>query len=343
MHTTTTAADRFGRASAWRATPVLLLAGVACVVVAMTCGGCSGPDTAADAPVVENTPAPPPPPTPKRRQVLCVGIDRFADGEIPPNLTAAGDAVAMADLLGRAAPGTEVRTTVLVDGQATREAIGAAVSDMAARSSERFDDTLLVFVATHGAAARLPGGPKSPVGPTRLFLVATDTESLQWRDTGFPVSAFSELWQCDAERVVVLLDCAFGSRSRSVTHSAVDPAHVRNVLREFDEAIRNEEHPARALVLGAGINEPIHLDSRGRSTFAAALLEGLLGEADGDADGVVQLRELVGFLGTRTGDTVSPIRVVADLSAGSIETGLVGDGASAGASGADGLAGPDSD
>ena len=220
--------------------------------------------------------------------------------------------------------GETADVTLLSDDEATRDAITGAIADLVGRSTERFDDTIVVYVATHGAAAKLPSGPWSPVSPMKAFLLAHDTERADVLNSGLGLEIFQPLWDSEAERVIVILDAAFTGSARSVTGRTIDGGHVQHIINEQTKAIANDNQPARALVFGADINDPIRIDPMGRSSFAVALLEGLGGAGDQNGDGNVLLAELINFVFDRVQNPpdspdvtpLSPIRVVADQSAG---------------------------
>ena len=290
----------------------LVTMALAVLLVAMP--GCGSTPPPAPPPP-ENAPPPPPPP-PARRIVLSVGVDRFASDRIPPNLAAVKDATDVAEALGRAGNAMVV-TRTLMDEQATKAALEEQLQQIATMCDDRFDDTVIVYLATCGAPVSMPSGPKIPVGPTRLFIALSDANPDDLRESCLPVDALATLWKCQAERVIVLLDCGFGRESRSIGLSAIDPAHVENLVERHTADITGGPFAARALVFGTEMNQPVRTDMEGRSTFATTLLGALGGAADANHDERVTLKEAVSLISQRTGNEVSPIRVlIGDLSTG---------------------------
>ncbi|MGE0431428.1 MAG: hypothetical protein AB7K09_09330 [Planctomycetota bacterium] len=265
----------------------------------------------------DNTPAPQAPP-PTRRIILTVGVDQYQSPLIPPNLAATLDASAVGDALARGSDSVVRRS--LTDAQATTAGVTAALQEIAALTSERFDDTVIVYIASCGAPVSMPSGARSPVGPTRLFVALTDADPANLRESALSLDALNVLWKCKAERVVVFLDCAFGRESRSVGLERIDPAHVQNLVEIHTADISSGPYPARALVFGTDFNLPLRTDVQGRSTFATTLAEALGGAADGNHDKHVTLQEAVTFVieqSNAAGSAVNPVRVIADLSSGS--------------------------
>jgi len=141
-----------------------------------------------------------------RLHIVAVGINRYADAGL--NLKfASRDAKAVADLFARRGKSLyeKVNLTLLVDDQATKTAIRAALKAEAAQT--RPQDTLLVFLAGHGAMV----GQRYFFVPFDLRKQSSRLED-DLRQQGLPADEISDcLGTAKALKRVLILDtCASG-------------------------------------------------------------------------------------------------------------------------------------
>jgi hypothetical protein len=234
---------------------------------------------------------------------LVVGIDRY---EVVPNLrSAVADANAIASALETTHGFEVVRLTSADD--TTKAAIAAAISDLDERLTKcglaPIQRRLLVYFAGHGVA--LDTGDSGPQG----FLLPCDTRpdelatmlSMQW--------VHDQLAALDCGHLLLVLDCCFAGSFRWST--------TRNIARASERLFplrlsRYVEQPARQVFSSAAYDQRA-LDSDAsfalgqrdddsechtHSPFAAALLEGLAGDADDSGpdqkpDGLITTTELL--------------------------------------------------
>ncbi|BCJ41045.1 hypothetical protein Aiant_17020 [Actinoplanes ianthinogenes] len=158
---------------------------------------------------------------------LLVGIDRYQSPDIPSLHGCANDVrAAAAQLTADAAPGCRVHTRMLLDGEATRAAVVAAIGAHLGRAGEA--DTALFWFAGHGSAAAVPAWAwfREPTGMLQT-LVCADS-----RTPGVP-----DLWD---KELSVLLDVI----AERAGHVAVvlDSCHADGATRE----LADQEPAARA-------------------------------------------------------------------------------------------------
>ncbi|GAA4588338.1 hypothetical protein BJY16_008531 [Actinoplanes octamycinicus] len=158
---------------------------------------------------------------------LLVGIDRYRSPDIPPLHGCANDVrAAAAQLTIDAAPGCRVHTRLLLDDDATRAAVIAAIRAHLGRAGR--DDTALLWFAGHGSAAPVPDWAwfREPTGRLQT-LVCADS-----RTPGVP-----DLWD---KELSVLLDVV-AERARHVA-VVLDSCHADGATRE----LLGQEPAARA-------------------------------------------------------------------------------------------------
>lgn len=214
-----------------------------------------------------------------RQYALMIGIDDYADPQIPDLSLCERDARALYDLLttqGVAAVAPE-NATLLVGKDATTTNVRRA---LLALRDVPVDATVFVYFSGHGAKAG-----------NEAFWVTQDAELDALPATGFPdrdVRAFIK--EIPAQRVVVMIDACYAA--------ATVKGGQKSIL-DFDDVLNRFTGKGVAYLMAAGSGEEaIEAADLEHSVFTHYLLEGLRGraDADGNADGVVALPELTNYI-----------------------------------------------
>jgi len=209
--------------------------------------------------------------------VIAAGVDVYADAKVPPLGLAVRDARKMHETLtGLAGVAVnEATSRLMVDGEATRDAVLAAAGKAA--DASRPGDNVVFFFAGHGL--RGPDGRfYLGLGQTRLADVAST--ALAWADLAAVLARARG-------RVTVLLDaCHSGIAGTSFSASNDDAV---DTLREtipagltILSAAKGREYSAEMTRLGGGV-------------FTVALVEALTVErerTDSNGNGVIEVSEL---------------------------------------------------
>lgn len=216
---------------------------------------------------------------------LVVGIDGY---KAWPRLNhAVADARAVRDALLQIGWKAENIITLL-DGEATRERILAAMGDELAdgRRVAR-EDRVLVFFAGHGLTRKLPSGRN--LG----YIVPVDAGTKNAQADAISMTNFQDASEAiPAKHVFFVMDACYGGLALTRSASA-GPAGDRR--KYFLEVTRRG---AREVLTAGGADEPVADNGPGgHSIFTWTLLQGLGGKADLDSDGAVTATELAAYVG----------------------------------------------
>jgi uncharacterized caspase-like protein len=217
-----------------------------------------------------------------RRVALVVGIDAYDDPALNDLAFAAKDASDLAAVLQNPAHGGyDVVSAVL--GTVTKRAFYSALDAVSAGLQR--DDTLVVYVAGHGTLELGNEG-------TALYLLPTDGWLASVEETGIPVDALSEAIEAlPARRKVLVLDSCYSGSGRSV---------LRPDVRTRLDGLRGPIPPPAALhmsafsahLYAAAVQQPAIEDPQLQNgVYTHFLVEGLIGAADADEDGLVEVME----------------------------------------------------
>ena len=233
----------------------------------------------------------PPPKLAGAAWAVVIGISRFSvkTGSPPALPIAAFDAKEMAEAL-KLHGFKEENIRLLIDERATVEQIRTALGDFTAKAKP--EDLLLVYWSTQGL--------HDPASPDKVYLAASDTQSLHLSDTAMDVSELQ-----------LLLERAVRSRHTLLFFDAEHPLGSdwgfqgkpivnTHLLNLFDDQLGRS-----VLVAGTSAGS-----ESGRSVFSTAVIEGLAGKADLDQNHVVTAREISDYViervKTATGGTQTP-------------------------------------
>ena len=217
--------------------------------------------------------------------LLSIGVSRYRQADF--NLQfAADDARAIATTLQRQGAGplySDAHTLVLTDEEVTRESILDSLERFLGRAGP--DDVAVIFVAGHGVQDQASGS---------YYFLPFPATAQNLVSTGLRMSDFDEMVRVvrhNVRGVVLMLDTchAGGLRISAPGLVAADDPTARMsagegffLLAATKPGEDSREEPA--LVHGA---------------FTYALLEGLQGAADADADGLISVSDLFGYVAHR--------------------------------------------
>ena len=230
------------------------------------------------------------------RHALLIGIDRFDDEGFPDLDFAEADARGMAAALEDL--GFETAQTVTTDGPSSRAELLTTID--AFLSARGPDDTVLVYVSTHGVIDFLGG--------ERHYLAARDTCKSDLRNTGVDVDDLSDAVEDSAPRwkVLVLASCfaGAGDGSRGVDAIGGPPGGRRRgdmYQGPFPRGIRR----ATVQMSASYANSPAWEDpTLGHEIYTHFLIEAMRNaedpEVDLDRDGALSAFEAHGYAAART-------------------------------------------
>jgi len=219
----------------------------------------------------------------RKTLALVVGVSRYHDAvALPPLPYAADDARAVAAALTDADAGAGLaarQVQLLVGGDATAAEIERAVGEIADRA--RPNDQTVFYFAGYGVR-RADGAPA-------LILNAPDGS------VELPLERLGELLAPIPGAKLVVLDCSFDGRGRSVAREAPAPAEEAP-----DAGLLAEALGGAALLAarpGDALQAPEHLAG---GLFSHHLAAGLGGAADLDENGAITPGELLDYARQRT-------------------------------------------
>lgn len=231
---------------------------------------------------------------PPARWALVVGVADYQDERIPDLPACERDARDLATVLtdGSAGLFDPGHVTTLVNGQVTRNAVVAALDELARKAGP--DDLVIVFFSGHGATDE----------KGRAYWVMHDSLPDRLRSTALPELEISELLgEIRTRRLVTIIDACYSAATAQVaaTKSLVD---LQRLYPDFQGDGRVGMTASKGDQLSMVItdrNDP----GFGHSAFTFHVIEGMRGLADarGNADGVVEVDELWSYVKDRTIET----------------------------------------
>ncbi|WP_328848535.1 DEAD/DEAH box helicase [Micromonospora zamorensis] len=210
-----------------------------------------------------------------------MGINRYRSKSVRRLASAARDAKALhavfSDNLG------EANTTLLVDREATRDAVVAALMELQTRSTP--EDVVVISFSGHGS--------------TTHELVTHDADPGSLPSTSLPLDQFTELvGAIPARQLVVVLDCCFaGGAGAKVLNAPLVPRGGVTGLPESTDARLERMAGAGRLILAAATGEQEAWEDPhlGHGLLTYHLLRALLGATTGDG-GQIRLYDLLAFV-----------------------------------------------
>jgi hypothetical protein len=240
-------------------------------------------------------PQPLPPPDGRftgRKFAVIIGVSRYRDESINDLQFADADARDVRDFLRRPEGGGFKPDDILYleNEQATVEGVNAALDRILSQAGP--DDLILLFIAGHG-------GP-DPYAPQNLYYVMHDTRLTDLPRTALPMTILQEkLSLARARRALIFIDTC-----HSAGLTGMGPAGGRglenNLINLYSAKLFKEE--GRAAITSSDVNELSYENKRwggGHGVFTYALLEGLRGQADANADSLITAGEVFAYVRDR--------------------------------------------
>lgn len=201
----------------------------------------------------------------------------------------------------------EGQVFVLEDEEATRSRVQSLLGTELKRRASA-EDTVIIFYAGHGA---VEADPLDPDGDGfEKYLLPSDARLDDLYSTAIAMKEIYTVFQrIRAERLVFIADTCYSGASGGRSMLA---ANTRAALSEkFFERISRGK--GRVILSACSANEVSKEDDGlGHGLFSYYLLEGLKGEADQDADGIITVSELFGYLSRKvpeaSGQDQHPVR-----------------------------------
>lgn len=186
-------------------------------------------------------------------------------------------------------------TAPVTDGRMTKAQLAKAIDDFLTRHGGKAENRLIVYIATHGFAAK----DKSDLG----FLIASDT--LATSNAGFEGSAYSvrelskALTGISAQHVYLFFNSCFSGAMMPEPTRDGEPFDVavkraKALAPEMEKWIIDLLVRNARLVLTAGSDGQTVPDVN--NPYARGLVEGLDGKADADGDGLILGTELAQYM-----------------------------------------------
>jgi formylglycine-generating enzyme required for sulfatase activity len=213
----------------------------------------------------------------ERRYALVIGVNDYADKNIPDLTTAEADAKALfAVLTDPEAGGIDKKNaTLLVGEDATTRNIKRHLADL---RKVPVESTVFIYFSGHGAKEA-----------DEAFWVSQDAEIDALAASGVAdrdVRAFLE--RIPSQRVIVMIDACY---------AAATVSGAKTLANDFSPVLSKFTGKGRAYLMAAGSGEEaIEASDLKRSVFTHYLVEGLAGKADANTDGVIALPELTAYI-----------------------------------------------
>ncbi len=221
------------------------------------------------------------------RWAVVIGVGQYGSADIPDLEFAGADARAVYEFLTSSAAGPfeEDHVRFLTDEEATGEAMRDALFVFLQQAD--WDDLVFIYYAGHGAP--------DPNRPDNLYLLPTDSDLDALASTAFPMWDVKTALrrQIASERVIVVADACHsaGTADGDVVGGAEGNAIAGGFAQLFS--------PSRRLMMTAADTNEFSLeDARwgGHGVFTHFLLDGLRGNGDANADGVVTFSEIFDYV-----------------------------------------------
>jgi peptidoglycan/xylan/chitin deacetylase (PgdA/CDA1 family)/uncharacterized caspase-like protein len=221
----------------------------------------------------------------RQSHAVIIGINAYA--KWPKLAYAANDAKAVRDLLVDKFGFASDHIKTLLDGQATRDAIMAALGDDLSDGKKiAHEDRVLVFFAGHGATRKLPSGKYQG------YIIPVDADATNFQSQAISMTNFQDISDAiPAKHVLFVMDACYSGLA--LTRGAATSV-VGDRQQYWQEITRRQ---ARQMMTAGGADEQVADNGPGgHSIFTWTLLQGLDGKADMDKDGAITATELFSYL-----------------------------------------------
>jgi peptidoglycan/xylan/chitin deacetylase (PgdA/CDA1 family)/Flp pilus assembly protein TadD len=243
--------------------------------------------TRGDAKAVAAAPPAAPAAAPLYREswALVVGINAYKS--FPQLSYAVNDAKAVRELIIRKYGFQPDHVTTLLDGDATRDRILAALGDTLADGKRvAREDRVLFFFAGHGVTRKLPSGKS--LG----YIVPVDATTSAYQSQAISMTNFQDASDSiPAKHVFFVMDACYSGLALTRGAGAAASGDRRQYLAEVTR------RTAREVLTAGGADEQVADNGPGgHSIFTWTVLQGLEGKADLDGDGVITATELSAYV-----------------------------------------------
>ncbi|HLK91427.1 MAG TPA: polysaccharide deacetylase family protein [Polyangia bacterium] len=215
---------------------------------------------------------------------VVVGINAYQSW--PRLAYAVNDAQAVREILVRKYGFPADHVTTLLDGEATREKILAALGDNLADGRKvTKDDRVFVFFAGHGVTRKLPSGK------SQGFIVPVDAAAESFQSTAISMTNLQDASDAiPAKHVFFVMDACYSGLALT-RGGAAGGGDRSQYLMEITRRQARE-----VLTAGGGDEQVADNGPGGHSIFTWTLLQGLEGKADLDGDGAITATELAAYV-----------------------------------------------
>ena len=196
---------------------------------------------------------------------------------------------------------------LLLDEEATLEKLRTTLGTLLRKSAGR-DDTVIIFLAGHGATEQ---DASSPDGDgLEKYVLPHNADPKNLYATAMPMSEVARIFQrISSERLVFISDTCYSGASGGRTIPLT--GRRANVSGAFLE--RLSQGKGRVIITASDANEvSMERDDMKHGVFTYYLLEGLRGKADFAKDGVITVDEVYRYISTKvpqaTGQNQHPLR-----------------------------------
>ncbi len=228
-------------------------------------------------------------PSAERTLVLLVGISEFRDARIAPLQFAHKDAIDFAGLLeserGGGVPARNIE--LLTNKDATRQGIRNAI-ETHLKAQARVGDTVILFIASHGAAVPVKGR-------NRGFVVTWDSDPEDLAETGIPMEDIRKLFESElplVKRLILYVDvCHAGHVGQVVPRADLINNAAAGSLANTDVEMFGMLAAQKNQVAIEGINF-----GGGHGAFSYFLMRALNGDARQNSGGMISTQALFEYV-----------------------------------------------
>jgi hypothetical protein len=236
---------------------------------------------------------------------VVIGINKYKN--LPPLKYAVNDAREFYRYLTEVNQVPKDHVWLLLDEEATLDKLRRTLGTLLRRSAGK-EDTVIIFLAGHGATET---DPSSPDGDgLEKYILPINADPMDFYSSAMPMSEVARIFQrISSERLVFIGDTCYSGASGGRTILAGGTrATVSGAFLE-----RLSQGKGRVILTASDANEvSVEKDELKHGVFTYYLLEGLHGKADLDKDGVITVDELYRYVSTKvpqaTGQGQHPAR-----------------------------------
>jgi peptidoglycan/xylan/chitin deacetylase (PgdA/CDA1 family)/uncharacterized caspase-like protein len=221
----------------------------------------------------------------RQSHAVIIGINAYANW--PKLAYAANDAKAVRELLITRFGFAPDHIRTLLDGEATRDAIMAALGDdLADGKKVSREDRVLVFFAGHGATRKLPSGK------VQGYIIPVEADAKSFQSQAISMTNFQDIADAiPAKHALFIMDACYSGLALTRGGAVAAGGDRRQYWQEITR------RAARQMMTAGGADEQVADNGPGgHSIFTWTLLQGLQGKADMDKDGAITATELFSYL-----------------------------------------------